>query len=222
MKKSFVVLGLGRFGLSLIEELSKHNVDVIGVDMNVDNVNLASEIINNVFICNTTSETALHELGINNVDHAFVAYGSNLQATIMTTIILKEMGIKKITVRVDDEYYAPVLKKLGADEVISPQKIAGRRLANKAISDNFIDYFDIKSDYGIVEISVTHDIKPMNIHTLDPRNNYDVNLLLIQRGNRLFSPKGTDDIMSDDHLFIFGTTPKISRFDQVINSLSKS
>jgi len=218
MKKSFVVLGLGRFGLSLIEELSRHNVDVIGVDTNIENVTKASELIDTVFVCNTTDEAALNELGIRNVDHAFVAYGSNLQATIMTTIILKEMGIKKITVRVDDEYYASVLKKLGADEVITPQKLAGRRLANKAISDNFIDYFEIKSEYGIVEISVANNIEPLNIHALDPRNNYDVNLLLIQRGNRLFSPKGTDDIMPNDHLFIFGLTPKISRFDQIIHS----
>jgi trk system potassium uptake protein TrkA len=218
MKKSFAVLGLGRFGLKLIEELSHHNADIIAIDTSEENVAKASEFVSNAFVCDATNENALKELGVGNVDHAIIAFGSNLQATILSTIILKEMGINKITVRVDDDYYVKVIKKLGATDVISPQRIAGIRLANKIISDTFIDYFNISSDFCIVEISVNENVMPLNISDINPRNNFEVNLLLIQRGDNIFSPKGTDDIMPKDMLYIFGTRQKISKFDHFINT----
>jgi trk system potassium uptake protein TrkA len=218
MKKSFAVLGLGRFGLKLIEELSHHNADIIAIDTSEENVSKASEFVSNAFVCDATNENALKELGVGNVDHAIIAFGSNLQATILSTIILKEMGINKITVRVDDDYYVKVIKKLGATDVISPQRIAGIRLANKIISDTFIDYFNISSDFCIVEISVNENVMPLNISDINPRNNFEVNLLLIQRGDNIFSPKGTDDIMPKDMLYIFGTRTKISKFDHFVNT----
>lgn len=217
MKKSFAILGLGRFGLKLVEELSHHNVDIVAIDNSEENVIKASEFVGNAFICDITNESALKELGINNVDHAIIAIGSNLQATILSTIILKEMGINKITVRVDDDYYIPVIKKLGATDIISPQKIAGIRLANKVISDTFIDYFNLSSDFCIVEISVREDIVPLNIQEINPRNRFDINLLLIQRGKIVFSPKGTDNIMPNDLIYVFGTKEKISNFDHFVN-----
>lgn len=221
MKKSFAVLGLGRFGLKLVEELSHHNVEVIAVDTNEENVIKASEFISNAVICDITNEAALKELGIKNVDHAVVAIGSNLQSTIIATIILKEFNIPKITVRVDDDYYIPVLQKLGATDIVSPQKLAGVRLANKIVSDSFIDYYNLGSDFCIVEISVSNNINPLNIQELNPRNRFDVNLLLIQRGKHIFSPKGTDNINPGDLIFIFGSKIKISEFDNYINNPSK-
>jgi trk system potassium uptake protein TrkA len=222
MKKSFAILGLGRFGLNLVEELSHHNVDIIAVDTSEENVNKASEFISNAAICDITNETALKELGINNVDHAVIAIGSNLQSTIIATIILKEFGIPKITVRVDDDYYFPVMKKLGATDIVSPQKLAGIRLANKIVSDTFIDYYNLSSEFCIVEISVADDIRPLNIQELNPRNRFDVNLLLIQRGKSVFSPKAPDSIEPEDQIFVFGTKQKISAFDTYINSQKKT
>jgi trk system potassium uptake protein TrkA len=221
MKKVFAVLGLGRFGLKLVEELSHHNVDVIALDINEENVNKASEFINNAFVCDITNEAALKELGINNVDHAVVSIGSNLQSTIISTIILKEFGIKKITVRVDDDYYIPVVKKLGATDIVSPQKLAGVRLANKIVSDTFIDYYNLSNEFCIVEISVDDHITPLNIQELNPRNRFEVNLLLIQRDKKVFSPKGTDNILPNDVLFVFGTRQKISIFDHYVNVNTK-
>ena len=205
MKKTFAILGLGRFGLKLIEELSHHNVDIVGVDMVEANVIKAGEYINNAFICDITNEAALKEIGINNVDHAVVALGANVQTTILTTIILKEFGIPKITVRADDDYYIPVMKKLGATDIVSPQKLAGVRLANKIVSDTFIDYYNIGNDFCIVEIRVGEAVSPVTIQDLNPRNNYDINLLLIHRGKHLFSPKGTDEIMPNDTILVFGS-----------------
>lgn len=218
MKKSFAVLGLGRFGLKLVEELSNHNVDIIATDIIEENVVKASEFISNAFVCDSTNEAALKELGVGNVDHAIIAFGSNMQNSILTTIILKEMGVPKITVRVDDEFFVPVMKKLGATDIVSPQKIAGIRLANKIVSDTFVDYFNINSEFSVAEISIEDDIKPLNIQDLNPRNNFEVNLLLIERGNESFSPKGADSVLPKDHIYVFGTTNKIAKFTHFVNS----
>lgn len=218
MKKSFAVLGLGRFGLKLVEELSLHNADVIAIDMLEENVAKAGEFVNSAFVCDTTNEQALLELGVNNVDHAIVAIGSNLQATILTTIILKEFDIKKITVRVDEDYYINVMKKLGATDVVSPQKLAGVRLANKIISDSFIDYYNINSDFCVVEILIGDNITPVKLIEMDPRNKFGVNLLLINRNGKSISPRGEDIIQPQDRIFVFGHASKISAFDNYINS----
>lgn len=217
MRRSFVVIGLGRFGLKLVEELSKAKVDVMALDISEENIVKAGEFTNSAFVCDTTNETALKELGVNNVDHAIVAFGSNLQNTIITTIILKEFGIPKITVRVDDDFYINVIKKLGATDIVSPQKIAGVRLANKVLSDSFVDFFNIDRDFSVIEISVVPTAEPKNIQELNPRNNYGINVLLIRRDNKSFSPTGADDILPNDHLFVFGTTAKVSKFERVIN-----
>jgi trk system potassium uptake protein TrkA len=220
MRKSFAVLGLGRFGLKLVEELSHFNADIIAIDVLEENVAEASEFVSSAFVADTTNESALKELGVGNVDHAVVAIGSNMQSTILTTIILKELGVNKITVRVDDDFFVKVIKKLGATDIISPQKIAGVRLANKIISDTFVDYFNISSEYCIVEISTKPNLVPLNIQEINPRNKFDVNLLLIQRENHVFTPKGTDNIMPNDLLYIFGTRDKISKFDNFVNSVN--
>lgn len=218
MKKSFAVLGLGRFGLKLIEELSIHNVDIIAIDVVEENVVKASEFVSNAFVCDSTNEVALKELGVGNVDHAIISFGSNLQNTILTTIILKELGVPKITVRVDDEFYVPVIKKLGATDIVSPQKIAGVRLANKIVSDTFVDYFNINSEFSVAEISIENDITPLNIQELNPRNRFDVNLLFIERDHISLLPKGSDYIMPNDHIYVFGATTKIAKFNHYVNS----
>ncbi|MDD3191994.1 MAG: TrkA family potassium uptake protein, partial [Bacilli bacterium] len=146
-----------------------------------------------------------------------IALGTNIQNSIITTIILKELGVSKITVRVDEDLYVNVFKKIGATDIVSPQKIAGIRLANKIVSDTFLDYFSINSDFSIVEIFVNAEAKTYNIQELNPRNRFDVNLLLIQRGKHVFSPKGTDDILPNDHIYVFGSNGKISKFDHFIN-----
>lgn len=218
MKKSFAILGLGRFGVKLVEELYHHNADIIAVDNNPDNVGKVAEFVNNAFVCDTTDEQALKELGINNVDHAIVSIGSNLQSTILTTIILKEFGIKKITVRVDDDYYINVIKKLGATDIVSPQKIAGTRVANRVITDTFLDYYEIISDFSVVEISITEDVKERTLAEMDPRNKYGVNLLLIKRNGKTFSPTAEDVIKNNDSIFVFGSLPKINIFDDFLHS----
>lgn len=217
MKKTIAVLGLGRLGLGLVQELNKLNVDIIAIDINGANVQKAGEFVENAFICDSTDEDALREIGIENVDHAVVAFGSNFQASLITVITLKEMGVEKITVRIDDEKYASVMQRIGATDIIVPQKIAGIQLANKLVSDSFTNYFNLSENYVVVQLSVNMTIQPINLKTLNSRNVFGINLLLIKRENKYFSPTGDDSILPGDEIFVLGTKKNIHKFDEYIN-----
>ena len=108
MKKSFAIIGLGRFGLSLIEELSKYTNDIIGIDTDMDAVKTASHIIEQAYQADSSSEKALRSIGVQNADHAVISFGENFEGTIMTYVTLKNLGIKDITVRCDKDNYVEV------------------------------------------------------------------------------------------------------------------
>lgn len=108
MKKSFAIIGLGRFGLSLIEELSKYTNDIIGIDTDMDAVKTASHIIEQAYQADSSSEKALRSIGVQNADHAVISFGENFEGTIMTYVTLKNLGIKDITVRCDKDNYVPI------------------------------------------------------------------------------------------------------------------
>ncbi len=217
MKKTFAVFGLGQFGMSIVEELAMHDADVIAIDMDEARVKKASTYIPTVFIADATDEKALRELDIPNIDHAIVAYGNNIQATILTTVILVEMGIKHLTVRVDNEYYIPVLKKLGAHEVISPQRMAGKGLANRLENESFVDYYSLGDNFSVVKVSINPEFKSQSISLLNPRNAYGVNLILISRKNKTFAPKASDTIEGGDIIFVVGKTKDIEKFNRALN-----
>jgi len=175
-KKSFAVIGLGQFGISVVEELVGNGMDVIAIDNDEEAVKKVSSLLPTVAVANATDEESLKELGIKDVDSAIVAFGSHIEASILTTVILKELGVKSIVVRVDDPYYLSILKKLGATEVIMPQKAAGIALANRLGNEDFKDFYNAWADGHCQMISTdipapfqynyhTHQIEPSNIAT---------------------------------------------------------
>ncbi len=218
MKKTFAVFGLGQFGLSIVEELAKLDADVMAIDRDEEKVMQASKFIPSVFIADSTNEKALKELDLKNVDHAIIAFGNNMQSTILTTVLLVEIGVKHLTVRVDNEYYAPIIKRLGADEVISPQKMAGIGLANRLENESFVDYYSLGENFSVVKVSIRPDFVAKPITELNARNNFGVNLILISRKNRTFAPKATDEIQGGDIVFVVGKTKDIEKFNRFLNN----
>ncbi len=217
MKKTFAVIGLGRFGLGLVQELSEMNYDVIALDIDKDAVEKASKFVSYAVITDSTNEDNLKELGLKNVNHAIIAIGNNIEATILTLVILKEMGIKKISVRLDNEYYTNTMLKLGADEIIFPEKSSGMRYARKIISDSFLDFFDISKEYAVIQIKINPNFEDKKIIDLDSRNNFNVNIVLIKRDQKSFLPKGSDMIKANDEIYVIGTNQSIIKFDQFLN-----
>ena len=216
-KISVAVLGLGQFGRAIVEELVNNGMDVIAIDTDEDAVRRIAPLLPTAFIADSTNEDALKELGIDEVDVAIVAFGGNQEGSVLTTILLKELGVKRIVVRVDNEHYARVMLKLGASEVIAPQKMAGESLANRIWNDDYKDFYKLDEKYSIVSIKVDENYPGMTIMAMNPNFKYGVSIVLIVRNGHSFVPSGRDSILAHDDIFCVGTTKDIQRFGVDIN-----
>ena len=220
-KKSFAVIGLGQFGISVVEELVGNGADVIAIDTDEEAVKKVSSILPTVAVANATDEESLKELGIKDVDSAIVAFGSHIESSILTTVILKELGVKSIIVRVDDAYYLPIMKKLGATEVIMPQKAAGIALANRLGNEDFKDFYKLDDKYSVVSIVINSAYVPQQLKDLGSKDKFGVNIVLINRNGRAFVPGGNDSILPDDTIFVVVTTRDIKNFREEVNGRKK-
>lgn len=216
MKKSFAIIGLGRFGLSLLEELVQFTDNIIVIDKDAEAVKKASKFVNQCFIMESTNEKVLKDKGVDNVEHAIICFGSDLEATILTLVSLKNINVKNITVRCDQEAYKPIIEKLGATDIVSPQKLAGNSLAN-SIYMNVDDYYQLAGDYCMVKQKTPLNFSEISMIGLNARNKYGVNILLIKRGEKEFAPKATDTIKGGDSLFIVGKQKDIEKFAKVLD-----
>lgn len=215
--KSFAVIGLGQFGRSVVKELTDNGMDVIAIDNNEQVAKEVAVDLPTTFIADSTDEKALKELGIGEVDAAIVAFGDNQEASVLTTVILRELGVKNIIVRVDDDYYVPIMKKLGATEVITPQKAAGSALANRIGNEDFQEYYKLDNKYSVVSIIINPGFFPQTLKDMNPKNVYGVNVVLIRRANKSFVPGGNDSLLPDDIVYVVGTTKEIYAFREAIN-----
>lgn len=217
MKKNIAVLGLGRVGLSLVEELSKLDCQVLAIDKDPIAVAKAAEFVKNAVICDVTDQVALEEAGMKEIDHAVIAFGSNTHDMVLTTVILKEIGVKELTVRVDDEYFNRIILRLGANSVVSPQSIAGRSLAMRIASIRIEDYYKMVGDYGIATISVSSSMDK-TIQEEDIRGKFGLNVLLISRNGKNLVARPMDYLLSGDKVTVFGTGKAIAKFEEALNN----
>ena len=220
-KKSFAVIGLGQFGISVVEELVGNGADVIAIDTDEEAVKKVSSILPTVAVANATDEESLKELGIKDVDSAIVAFGSHIESSILTTVILKELGVKSIIVRVDDAYYLPIMKKLGATEVIMPQKAAGIALANRLGNEDFKDFYKLDDKFSVVSIVVNNAYVPKQLRDLSTKDKYGVNVVLIMRNGRSIVPGGNDTLLPNDTIYVVGGNKEIRNFREAINGGKK-
>jgi len=211
-KKSFAVIGLGQFGLAITTELAGIGADVIAIDREEESVRKAALHVPTAFVADATNEKALRELDVHHVTHAIVAYGDNIQASILTTVILSNMNIPHIVVRVDDDYYVPIIKKLGATEIIMPQRLAGIGLANRLDDEDFLDYYSLSDNFSVVKITVGQKFKALSIIEIDPRNKYNVNLILLTKKKETKIPHASDLIEAGDIVFVVGKRRELREF----------
>jgi len=211
-KKSYAVIGLGQFGLAIVNELASIGADVIAIDKEEESVRKAALHVPTAFVADATNEKALRELDVHHVTHAIVAYGDNIQASILTTVILSNMNIPHIVVRVDDDYYIPIIKKLGATEIIMPQRLAGLGLANRLDDEDFLDYYSLGDNFSVVKITVGGKFFPKDIITIDPRNKFNVNLILLTKKKVTSIPHASDLIEPTDIVFVVGKRRELRAF----------
>lgn len=217
MKKEFAVIGLGRFGGSIVRELIKQGANVLAIDKDAERADDFMDIATQVAIADTTDEAVLKSLGVRNFDHVIVAIGENIQSSILTTIMLKEIGVDKITVKAQNDYHAKVLTKIGADKVVHPERDMGIRIAHNALSNNVLDYLELSDEYSIMEIQATKKLGGYSLTELDIRAKFGLNIVAIRRGGEIIvSPQADFSIHHEDILVLIGSDKDISRFEKRI------
>ncbi|MEK4424271.1 potassium channel family protein [Solibacillus sp. FSL K6-1523] len=217
MKKEFVVIGLGRFGGSIVRELVKQGANVMAIDTDSERIDEFAQIATQAVVADTTEESVIKSLGIWNFEHVIVAIGENIQASILTTLILKELGVPQITVKAQNDYHEKVLRKIGADYVVHPERDMGIRIANNMMSNSVLDYLELSGEHSIVEIKASEKIAGHSLIELDIRAKYGVNIVGITRGDEIMvSPAATDRIEVGDILLVIGADVDIDRFVQKV------
>ncbi|WP_017379507.1 potassium channel family protein [Paenisporosarcina sp. TG-14] len=215
MKKEFVVIGLGRFGGSIVRELVEQGADVMAIDKFAERVDEFASIATQAVVADTTDESVLKSLGIRNFEHVIVAIGDDIQSSILTTLMLKEIGVNKITVKAQNDYHEKVLRKIGADQVVHPERDMGIRIANNMISNNVLDYLELSDEHSIMEIKANELLAGSTLIDLDIRAKYGINIVGIKRGDDiLVSPQADEEILINDILIVIGADADIIRFEK--------
>lgn len=206
INKQFVVIGLGRFGYSIAKTLHSLDYDVLAIDKSEDIVQQISDEVTHAVQLDATDENALKSLGVRNFDVAIVAIGEDIQASIMVTLLLKELGVKYIMAKAQNEKHEKVLQKIGADRVILPEKEMGIRIANNLSTTNILDYIELSPDYSIMEVKALKEWENKTLKELRLRSTYGINIVAIKRVEDVrISPLAEDIIMEDDIIITIGT-----------------
>lgn len=215
MRREFAVIGLGRFGGSICKELSRAGMRVLAIDIDEQRINEFKNIASHAVIADSTDEQSLLALGVNNMDHIIVAIGDNIQASILTTVILSELGIEQITVKAQNDYHEKILNKIGADTVVHPERDMGRRLAHSLMSNNIIDYLELSEEHSMVEIKAGRKMVGKNLIELDIRAKYGCNVVAIRRqDDMIISPEPKLTIKHEDILVILGSDDDINHLEK--------
>jgi len=212
--KQFVVIGLGRFGSSIAKTLYSLGNEVMAIDNDEETVQNISDFVTHAVQADATDEATIKSLGIRNFDVAVVTIGSNIQSSVMITLLLKELGIKYVIAKAHNELHAKVLYKIGADRVVFPERDMGVRVAHNLCSSNILDYIELSPDYNIMEITAIEEWENKSFRELDMRNKYGFNVMAIKRSSEInVSPKADDVIRPGDVLVVISETENIRKFE---------
>lgn len=213
--KQFIVIGLGRFGSSVAKTLAENNYNVLAIDSDEDKVQEMANITTHAVQADATDEATLKTFGARNFDVAVVSIGEDIHSNILTTLVLKELGVPYVVVKAQDALHGKVLEKVGADRVVYPERDMGMRIAHNLISSNVLDYIEFAPDYGIIEIVATERMFGKSLVELQFRTNYDVNIMAIKRGEKLnITPGANDIILNDDILIVMGQNENLDRLKE--------
>ncbi len=214
-KKQFAVIGLGRFGSSLAGYLSKMGYEVLAVDESEERVQAVANTVTHAVSANSTDEEAMRALGIRNFDVVVVAIGQDIQSSILTTLILKDLGVPSIIVKAQNELHGKVLHKIGADKVVFPERDMGLRVAHQLISPNILEHIELSPEYSIVEMKAPSVMVGQNLKQLDIRVKYNCNVLAVKRDGQMnITPRADEPIEAQDVLVIVGRNDQLTKMEQ--------
>ncbi|MFF2156429.1 potassium channel family protein [Paenibacillus chitinolyticus] len=210
----YAVIGLGRFGSSLSQELTQLGHEVLGIDRDEEKVDEMSDKLTHTVVADATDEEVLRSLGVRNFDCAVVAIGDNIQASIMAAILLKELGVKTVVAKALTDQHAKVLEKIGVDRIIFPERDMGVRVAHQLVSPNLLDYIELSKNYTIAELVVSRRISGLTLKELDPRAKYGCSIVAINKTDDVIIAPTAEDVLHErDVMVVIGTKEQIDTFE---------
>jgi len=212
VKKEFVVLGLGIFGKSVATTLAESGCEVLVVDINEDKINEIADKVTYAVKADATDADTLKTLGINNFDGAIIAMGESFESSVMATILVKELGIPYVLAKANSELHARILKRVGADMVVFPEKETGIKIANNLMSDNFFDAIELSSTFSLMDIDVLDEWIGKSLKDLKLRSSFKINVIGIKKKENLnINPAADDAIEKGDVLVIIGSNETLNK-----------
>lgn len=205
----FVVIGLGRFGKSVATTLTELGKEVLVIDTNKDAVNQMEGMVSGAVVADATGTDVLHSLGVQNFDCAIVCIGKDLQASILTTLICKDLGVNYVVAKAKNEQIKKVLERIGADMVVFPEVYMGKKVANMLINPSMNEILNLTDNFKIVEVPVPDSWQNKTIIELDVRKKYKVSIIFVRRENSVVTIEPETTFLKGDVLIAAGESNKL-------------
>lgn len=211
-KKTYAVLGLGRYGTAVAEELVKNGADVIAVDKNEQIVQDSSVYLPICKCADITDPEVISELGISNADVVIVAMASSLEGSILAITLCKEAGVKTVIAKCANETHRKILKRVGADMVVFPENESGTRLAKNLLTSGFTDILTLSDDLSLVELTARDEWVGKSLKELNLRKKYTVNVVAFRKNGKITAPVNPEELLDKDTEIIAIVNPaKLSK-----------
>ena len=205
-KRQYIVVGLGRFGRAIAETLCQDGAEVLGVDRRMDLVEEMRDVLTHTIQLDAMDRDALAALGVQDFDIAFVTMGSDIRASGTIVLQLKELGAKNVIAKAQEDFHGRMLEKLGADQVLFPERDMGRRVAHNLVSGNIIDYLELSSQYSMAEIRPKREWVGKALKQLEMRNRLGINVVAIRSGDELNAMPMPDTTLGEDDVLLVVTS----------------
>lgn len=214
--RQFAVIGLGRFGTSLLKELLEIKCEVLAIDTDEDKIEDIASIATHAITADSTDEQVLKALEVASFDAVVVAIGNNIQSNILTTILLKELGVNKIIAKAQNSLHGKVLEKIGADMVIYPERDMAIKLAHSLNSNNIMDHIELSSEFSILEIKAPSKFFNKNLEELELRSKFGITVLALKRREEIIiSPDPGKIIKEKDILVLIGKNYYLNKISEL-------
>lgn len=196
-----MVLGLGRFGSSVVRTLAAMGYEVLAVDVDEERVSALASEATHAVQADTTDESAMKAIGVRNFDVAVVSIG-DLQASILTTVILRELGVKQIVAKAVSELHGKVLARVGADRVVYPERDMGTRVAHNLVSGNLVDFLELAPGVSIIEVVAKRGFVGKSLMELNFRARFGINILAIRKADSINLGPGAHDVIEEGDILV--------------------
>lgn len=218
--KQFVVIGIGRFGSSLATRLCELGHEVLAIDKDEEVIQRISDKVTHAISADATDENVLKSLGVRNFDVGVVSIGADIESSIITTLMLKEIGVSYVVAKAMNEQHAKVLFKIGADRVVFPERDMGTRVAHNLIATNILDFIELSPEYSIIEFAVFSAWIGKSLRELNLRAKHGINVVAVKNENNdeyiNVSPSPDYEFKEGDLLVVIGANEDLRKLEKKI------